>query len=355
MRPKSMILIVVALGCGLIASIGISQVMENRSGSAPAPAPTETIYVAVRDVPLGQIMNAQMVKMEDWPKDKIPEGAIKKLENIEGRRPLARLYPGEPILSAKLVDANKFLGASDKIPKGMRVVSVKVTVDSSASGLLNPGDRVDVLVYLRRGKGISFTTTRTIMKNVTVFAVNAVTQREVDDSGATIRAKTVSLLVRPTQVEKIMLASELGKIKLSLRRSDDDLEDTASGATIADLDQGTDDKPRTTVASEGEAGGITDFLKGMTTANAPSSDKSNNGWQMHIHTPQDILVYNWDDRDGLPRELVDSNKEVSPSSPNGFEGWNGPPSDLDISSGSTTAEVESSDSMTDTSFEDVRE
>ena len=166
MRPKSMILIVVALGCGLVASIGISQVMENRSSDAPAPLPTEKIYVAVRDVPLGQVLNAQMVKFEEWPKDKIPEGAIKTLENIEGRRPLTRLYPGEPILTAKLVDANKFLGASDKIPKGMRVVSVKVTVDSSASGLLNPGDRVDVLVYLKRGKGISFTTTRTIMKNV---------------------------------------------------------------------------------------------------------------------------------------------------------------------------------------------
>ena len=30
MRPKSMILILIAGGCGLIASIGISQVMERR-------------------------------------------------------------------------------------------------------------------------------------------------------------------------------------------------------------------------------------------------------------------------------------------------------------------------------------
>ncbi len=51
MRPKSMILIVIALGCGLIASIGISQVMENNVSEAPVEAPTATIFVAVADIP----------------------------------------------------------------------------------------------------------------------------------------------------------------------------------------------------------------------------------------------------------------------------------------------------------------
>ena len=111
--------------------------------------------MATADIPLGQILTPQMVKLEEWPQDKIPEGAVRTLEEIEGRRPLTRLYPGEPILMAKLIDANKFYGASEKIPKGFRVASVKVTMDSSASGLVNPGDRVDVLVFLRQGRGVS--------------------------------------------------------------------------------------------------------------------------------------------------------------------------------------------------------
>src|SRR5690606_17677339 len=113
--------------------------------------------------------------------DKVPDGAVRTLEQLEGRRPLTRLYPGEPILAAKLIDANKFYGASDKIPKGFRVASVKVTMDSSASGLINPGDSVDVLVFLRRGRGVSITSTRTILKNVTVFAVNDRFQRDPED------------------------------------------------------------------------------------------------------------------------------------------------------------------------------
>src|SRR5690606_21241100 len=127
--------------------------------------PMEKVYVAARDIPLGQILTPELVKQEEWPKDKIPEGAVRSLEQIEGKRPLTRLYPGEPILVAKLIDANKFYGASDKIPKGFRVASVKVTMDSSASGLINPGDSVDVLVFRRRGRGVSTTSTKTILKN----------------------------------------------------------------------------------------------------------------------------------------------------------------------------------------------
>lgn len=314
MRPKSMILIVIALGCGLIASIGISQVMERRAMEVAVAVPTESIYVALTDIPLGETLTAQMVKLEGWPKDKVPEGAVRKLEEIEGRRPLTRLYPGEPILAAKLIDASKFSGASEKIPKGMRVVSVKVTMDSSASGLIYPGDRVDVLVFLKAGRGIATTGTRTILKNVTVFAVNDRTQRELEDENESGAAKTVSLLVKPGQVERITLASELGKIKLSLRRSDDEMDDAADGATLADLGAaplgessalGSLLTRAAQSSREASPGGIADFLKGMRSMSiADPAQSAKDGWVMHIHTPTDIQVFNWDDRKALPRELL---------------------------------------------------
>ena len=332
MRPKSMILIVIALGCGLIASIGISQVMERRSIGIPTVAPTEKIYVALSDIPLGETLTAQMVRFEEWPQDKIPEGAIRSLEEIEGHKPLTRLFPGEPILSAKLIDANRFTGPSEKIPKGLRVVSVKVTMDSSASGLINPGDSVDILVFLKQDRNIPHTGTRTILKNVTVFAVNERTQRDMDEEPDGMTAKTVSLLVKPTQVEKVTLASELGKIKLSLRRSDDDTEDHAHGATLADLDgSATDTVPgvgslvsRTVSTSQNAApGGITDFLKGMRAMGVQDADTTaKEGWVMHIHTPADIQVFNWDDRNSLPRELVAPSVEASLETKAEFSDWN---------------------------------
>jgi pilus assembly protein CpaB len=357
MRPKSMILIVIALGCGLIASIGISQVMENRSAQAPAATPTEKIYVALTDIPLGEALTAQMVSLEEWPKDKIPEGVVRSLEEIENKRPLTRLYPGEPILAAKLIDANKFSGASEKIPKGMRVVSVKVTMDSSASGLIYPGDRVDVLVFLKAGRGIAQTGTRTILKNITVFAVNDRTQRELEEEIEGNAAKTVSLLVKPTQVEKITLASELGKIKLSLRRSDDDTEDEADGATLADLD-GADSSATAGIgpmlaramSNSGNAspGGITDFLKQMRAMSGADADTTaKEGWVMHIHTPTDIQVYNWDDRSALPRELTGAPAELDAESAAEFSDWDAL-NDWENSDGETPDDSNSAVDLTDT-------
>jgi pilus assembly protein CpaB len=306
-----MILIVIALGCGLIASIGISQVMESRVVEPAVVTPTEKIYVATADIPLGQTLSPQMVKIEEWPQDKIPEGAVRTLEQIEGQRSLTRLYPGEPILMAKLIDASKFFGAAEKIPKGFRVASVRVTMDSSASGLINPGDCVDVLVFLKRGRGITNTGTRTILKNVTVFAVNDRFQRNPEEEGdAGLRAKTVSLLVKPNQVEKLMLAHELGRIKLSLRPSDDDSEDAATGATVADLDSGSAGEGTgfSIAAAVGEPspGGITDFLRGMKAESEAPADISKQAWVMHIHTPDNVQVFNWDDPESLPRELLSS-------------------------------------------------
>src|SRR5688572_9473452 len=98
MKSKSLILIVIACGCGLVASIGISQVMDR--GGAPAPDTTQ-ILVALNDVNINDKLDAQNVRLEDWPKDRVPEGSFAKLEDVKDQFTRARLYKGEPIIKAK--------------------------------------------------------------------------------------------------------------------------------------------------------------------------------------------------------------------------------------------------------------
>jgi pilus assembly protein CpaB len=138
---KSIILVVIAVGCGLVASIGISQVMESRATSE-TPIETEPIYVALDT--LGEPLTSQMLKVEEWPKGKIPEGAIRRAEDVEGRRPSVPLFAGEPILKGKLIDGDRRSGVSERIPDGFRVVSVKVNMESAASGLIRSGGRIGV-------------------------------------------------------------------------------------------------------------------------------------------------------------------------------------------------------------------
>jgi len=64
MRMKSLILIFIALGCGLVATIGISQVMERNSGGGGAAINMEQILVAKADIDIGAVLDANSVQLE---------------------------------------------------------------------------------------------------------------------------------------------------------------------------------------------------------------------------------------------------------------------------------------------------
>ena len=91
-----------AIGCGLVASLGITQVMSKRGDSTAATNDTQPVFVAMKDVGQGEPLTPQSLKLEQWPKDKVPPGAMNHLEDIENRRTRTKLYAGEPILDAKL-------------------------------------------------------------------------------------------------------------------------------------------------------------------------------------------------------------------------------------------------------------
>lgn len=241
MRGKSLALLVLALGCGLVASIGVTQVIARRHVEAPAPeVDTESIFVALEDVGMGDLLTSQVLKLEPWPKGKIPDGAFTKIEDVEGRRARTKLFAGEPIIERKLLKKGESSGGiSPLIPKGMRVVSVKVDLVSGGGGLILPGDRVDVVVFLTQAssKGVPETATRTVLQDIRVFAVNDefdLDSEEADKRSIT-NAKTVSLLVTPVQAQKVMLAGEMGRIRLVLRSPEDDEQMDLASATARDI------------------------------------------------------------------------------------------------------------------------
>jgi pilus assembly protein CpaB len=189
---------------------------------------------------LGEPLTPDNVTLAEWPKDKIPPGAISRAEDIEGRHTRTRLIAGEPIMEGKLWGKNsREQGAAILIPHGYRPVTVKVDLVSGGGSLILPGDRVDVMLHVVKdpARDIPETITRTILQDVKVFAVNDVTGME-DGKGGTgksIVAKTISLLVAPEQAARITLASQLGTIQLVMRSPDDNKLIENANARPADL------------------------------------------------------------------------------------------------------------------------
>jgi Flp pilus assembly protein CpaB len=168
---------------------------------------------------------------------------------LEGRRCKQRFYPGEPILEAKLLaPGEKGQSPTDLIPKGYRVVSIRVDAVSSSSGMILPGDRVDLLVHVQENpsKGISQARTQTFLQNVKVFAVDDLYSRE--NEGA-VSAKTISLLVTPDQAELVMLAGNLGTLQLVMRSANDDSNEPTTGADVQELLSGTENGSAATASA----------------------------------------------------------------------------------------------------------
>jgi pilus assembly protein CpaB len=231
MRPKTIILLVLALGCGLVASIGISQVLQRNQDAAPAEE-TSPVWVAMADIKNGDLLSAQNLKLEQWPKEKIPHGALTKLEDIDGKRTRAAIYQGEVVLEKKLRPGESY---SARVPNGFRLYTVQADPVSSHGGLLQPGDRVDVMVFVAKGNGILEAGTKTVLQDIKVFAVNDQVGPSDEKTAESITARTVTLLMTPSQAEKCALAAEVGKIRLVMRGPNDKDEVNPAGTPLSAL------------------------------------------------------------------------------------------------------------------------
>ena len=230
MRGKSLALLILALGCGLVASLGITQVLAKR-GDQAAPVDTAPVFVAKADIPQGTMAAGDLIKLEQWPKDKVPPGALCKQEEIDNRRAKLMIYAGQPILEPMLLHAGE-MSVGAQIPKGMRVVAIPVGIEAVVGGLVVPGARCDVQVFMRQDAsiGVGETVAKTVLQDIRVFAVNDMTNMQQQQPGADPKApeshsvtsaKTVSLLVTPAQASVVTLASQLGQIRLILRSGED--------------------------------------------------------------------------------------------------------------------------------------
>jgi len=277
MRPKSLVLLALALGCGLVASIGISQVLD--SNNKPAQIETAPIYVALQNVNVGDPITDKMVSLEEWPKDKIPVGAISKWEDLEERRPRSNIYQGEPILDNKLLGKGQTNDPIKGVPTGMRLKTISVDARKSAAGLLSPGDRVDVQIFVRTNEqqGIINPFTKIFLQNIRVYAVDQTIEKSADGADARSVAKTVSLIVTPAQANRITLAENMGEVSLIPRNPDDE-------AVIDDNEQNLDElfgrstssnRERERLSNQGDdEGPLSGFKSLMTQAMAGAAAQS---------------------------------------------------------------------------------
>jgi pilus assembly protein CpaB len=99
-----------------------------------------------------------------------------------------------------------------------RAIAIPVTTGGASTGILYPGDRVDVILtqtfkndppLTRRSVG------ETVVQNLRVLAIDPLEARP--NGAANGFGRTVTLEVTPDQAEEVNVATELGRLSLTLR------------------------------------------------------------------------------------------------------------------------------------------
>lgn len=248
MKSKSFMLMVLSMGFGLVAAIGISQVLGQKSANAEPEKAMGPVIVAAVDLDPNTRLTEENVKIENWPLNIIPDDAATSLEDVEDMVNRNRLGKGMPINLSVIVNEKSV--ASLSIPSDMKVVAIKVPSDDLFGGLLSPGDKVDVIgLFAKRDKKNANRinqTSKTFLRGLQVFSINnsmkSVETRE-DSPTAGTNSAVVGVLATEEQAEAIYYVLKTAQIKLTLRgeeaTNDDDIEslDQIMGWDLIDEDE----------------------------------------------------------------------------------------------------------------------
>ncbi|MGP0083075.1 MAG: Flp pilus assembly protein CpaB [Steroidobacteraceae bacterium] len=233
MKRPIVFVLLAGVGAVLAAIVVFSAIRNRESEVQRAMAHTVEVVVAARDIPLGEKLEPDAVKLVRWARDGVPEGAFTDPQAVAGSFARSEFMANEPVVAGKLFMGEKTSGVMPLlIPAGMRAMSVPVDEVADISGFVAPHTRVDILVAVSGTGPGDGSFSRIVLQNIEVLAV-AQEIEHVKDAPEVV--KVVTLLVTPTDAEKLTLASHEGMLRLAMRNYSDSTIVATNGIAVGEL------------------------------------------------------------------------------------------------------------------------
>jgi pilus assembly protein CpaB len=142
MKQKNLILMVVAVGCGLVAAFLTTQI-----NARPKVEQVEVI-VAAKDLAVGTMMTKadlpKLITRKKMAKDALPAAFVITEDELLDRRLTRSVLKDETFNPGVLTK-----GSVITLPEGMDMISMPVSVSTAVAGFVGPGSKVDVLATIR--------------------------------------------------------------------------------------------------------------------------------------------------------------------------------------------------------------
>jgi pilus assembly protein CpaB len=205
----------------------------------PAPAlPTAGYFVAARPLPKGTLAREEDFAVRSVPPERVPREAILETPESKAGLPgsLVRKFveAGTPITLQDVLRPRDRGFLASVLAADSRAISIKVDEETGVSGLIRPGDHVDVVLtqVFEKTDPARRALSEMLLRNVRIIAID----QEIVQGGRSASAvagktaQTVSLELTPDQVKKITVAKQLGTLSLAVRAAVEQWETADSGA-----------------------------------------------------------------------------------------------------------------------------
>lgn len=208
---------------------------EKKREIANMQANQAAVLVAKQDIEKGVAIEPDMLETAIVPNQYVQPQAVTSLDRVAGMITVAPIGKGEQVSLSKLISDKQARGGdlSGSTPSGKRAISVVVDNIASLSGMIKPGDYVDVLATIQipqqgaDGQVSGQMAVVPLFQNVLVLAVGQNTggaeggsryaQKEESSSGSNL----ITLALGPQEANLIAFVQEQGKIRLTMRSQAD--------------------------------------------------------------------------------------------------------------------------------------
>ena len=211
-RTTLIVALIVAVLAGWLTLNYLSSIQRS---SAAANQPTE-ILVAAQEIPARIPITAEMLTKVTRPAAAVEPDALTDPAKVVGALSLITIPAGSTITLSK-VGHPADVGLPVRLTPGMRAVSISIDKVKGVSGLIEPGDRVDVVAIPPKSTAVP-PPASTILRGIRVLAVGPL----LENTSATPPPEaqvftTITLEVTPKQVDLLEMADLNTVLRLALR------------------------------------------------------------------------------------------------------------------------------------------
>ena len=204
---------VLAIGTGLLTFTYLTSMNRNATVvSAP-----RTIVVAARDIPARALISLDMLAVARRPADAIDPDSVTAPATAVGSIARVTIPAGSAVTSSKIGRAFD-AGLTERIPEGMRAISIPIDKVKGVANLIQAGDHVDVIALTRAVPGVP-PQALTILRNKVVLAVGSTfeTTASTATPSPDTAISTATLEVTPKEADLLALADVNTTLRLALR------------------------------------------------------------------------------------------------------------------------------------------